>query len=421
MQSAVQNMVRYARGQAEGLRIGELSRVKIAIKANREDCPIKEIIQYPRLPTIKAGQCITTFVKLAVPALAPREKRDQDEGTEESPAELFERLYEMLGETQIQLFTLDVSYAHSFFPKPIRLVMSTAVFIRRSDRLSTWTRRPAVDRENEYAVEYAKALFVARNWQPEAALKRLRRKFRAGWLEEGHASGLWQIREELEFQMQAEKEMQIRMITEEHGTEGDGPTQESGIEAPHQTFTGTVRGPMSGSEDGGTRVDDEVTRQSSGTLESAKVTKGLTISRRPSPTSGDANTFTNATVTSAKDHPIGQSHEHGQDQDQESGRGQEQDKARQIWRHMRRTSRSNSTSLLLDMRGRAATAVTASSESLDRLEMADEGLRELRREALRNKRSVGADTLREFRWEEGAQGGGSGVLSGFRNHHCGGI
>ena len=62
-----------------------------------------------------------------------------------------------------------------------------------------------------------------------------------------------------------------------------------------------------------------------------------------------------------------------------------EDKARHIWHVMRQ-----------DSKGRRAGLARNSSESLIRLESADESLRAIRQKALRNKRSVGADTLRSF-------------------------
>ena len=61
------------------------------------------------------------------------------------------------------------------------------------------------------------------------------------------------------------------------------------------------------------------------------------------------------------------------------------DKARHIWHIMRQ-----------DSKGRRAGLARNSSESLLRLESTDESLRAIREKALRNKRSVGADTLRSL-------------------------
>jgi hypothetical protein len=55
--------------------------------------------------------------------------------------------------------------------------------------------------------------------------------------------------------------------------------------------------------------------------------------------------------------------------------------------------------------------VEAAPETLEQLEASDGAVRELRRQALANKRSVGAETLRAWRWDSngGGKRGGGGV------------
>ena len=65
-----------------------------------------------------------------------------------------------------------------------------------------------------------------------------------------------------------------------------------------------------------------------------------------------------------------------------------QDSARQLWRHIRRTSLS---------------AKHLEEMTSNQLEADDEQSRELRRRALMNKRSIGAETLRAWKWEERMQ------------------
>ncbi|KAK5693075.1 hypothetical protein LTR97_010551 [Elasticomyces elasticus] len=61
--------------------------------------------------------------------------------------------------------------------------------------------------------------------------------------------------------------------------------------------------------------------------------------------------------------------------------------ARRLWHHIRHSSLS------------AEQLVDITSERLEHLEAGDEKLRELRRKAIANKRSVGAETLRAWKWE----------------------
>ena len=77
-----------------------------------------------------------------------------------------------------------------------------------------------------------------------------------------------------------------------------------------------------------------------------------------------------------------------------------QDEARKIWRHMRRNSRNKNVFVTCsEPNSRNASEVLrrGSQESvIEALAEGDVRLRELRMQALRNKRSVGAETLREF-------------------------
>jgi len=63
------------------------------------------------------------------------------------------------------------------------------------------------------------------------------------------------------------------------------------------------------------------------------------------------------------------------------------DTARQLWRHLRRTSLS--AKQLDDM----------SAERVEHLEATNDGLRDLRKKAIANKRSIGAETLKDWKWE----------------------
>ncbi|KAF2480245.1 hypothetical protein BDY17DRAFT_34832 [Neohortaea acidophila] len=79
-----------------------------------------------------------------------------------------------------------------------------------------------------------------------------------------------------------------------------------------------------------------------------------------------------------------------------------QDTVRALWHHIRRSSLS----------AKQLGEMLAPEESVKCLEAGDEGLRELRQRALSNKRSVGAETLRGWKWEgerDGGRLGGEGV------------
>jgi hypothetical protein len=84
-----------------------------------------------------------------------------------------------------------------------------------------------------------------------------------------------------------------------------------------------------------------------------------------------------------------------------------QDEARRIWRHMRRNSRTTSgVSSASDASSRAGSGARQQEQQLqqrgsqesivDRMAAADTRINEIRLKAIHNKRSVGAETLRDF-------------------------
>jgi len=78
----------------------------------------------------------------------------------------------------------------------------------------------------------------------------------------------------------------------------------------------------------------------------------------------------------------------GSARDQSSSSPDAADSAREIWRHIRQSSQNTLQRL-----------IESAPETLEQLASGDEVVRELRRRAVANKRSVGAETLRAWKWE----------------------
>lgn len=338
---------------------GELSHVEVEVKC-KGDCSLKEVINFPRTAKLRPGQQLTILVKINIPIITSKWSLGENKGAESRKAEflrqegsagVFEQLGQILGKAETNLFTTEVSYNHSLFPKDTRLTAQNTCRIRRVDGQSVWAG-PFTGGQIDYTVEYNKALFVAKTWPPDAALKRLRRKFRSAHLEAGHESGLHQILDELEFQFNVQQrieEQQARYAVEE-------PIRGDAVSVPRSSSRrATLHLPNEGMQPGALTVSRVITaeRSSAPSLVTDETTSQTTPRKR--------------------------------------------DAARQIWQHMRRDSRSASFPNI-DMQSQP------SNESLNRLEAADVKLREIRRQALQNKRSVGADTLRDFRWEESRYG-----------------
>lgn len=347
MRTAIPKMLAQAR---VGACVGKLSHLRIDV-THGKDCNIKEIVRPLRSSKLRPGQCMTTFVRITVPRLESNDKEGEGRS-----AELLQQLLHILGERETEMFTAEVSYKHSLFSRDTRLFAKHPSRIRRPNKGSTWTRQPTITSDT-YAVEHGKALFIANSWSPDAAIERLRRKFRSVLFEPDHGSGLHRIIKELEFQ---------RSVLTTPETQGAQHTFRQSHQRSNHPIA-TLHFP-----------DTDVSMQSGSTCKEV-----------------DLDTSTSSLMTGSSDAGA------------PSDTPAKQDEARRIWRYMRRDSRSAS---LLGSTG-VGTRQRESNESLDlvnQLEKADVKLREIRRQALQNKRSVGADTLRDFQWEGSRNGPGKG-------------
>ena len=345
----MRNMIDHAR---VGACMGELSRVKIDVDC-RDDCHVKDFIVNPQLIKLRPGQHVTSLVKIVVP---PIPKKDSEDSV--TSDELYEQICQMLGESMTELFTTKVVYQHSLFSKGTHLTTQNTCSLRRSDKRSPWSR-PTSSPSSQHKVDYGRAVFVARNWPPHIALEHLHRKFGSAYFEPGHASCIHQIREELEFQVDVGQSWE-RLKTQQR------PPQEVSF-GDRQQYQPANQTPSS-----------------------------LHISTSETDTATDTQTVTVSQLTTAEESVSPPPETTAVD----DLKPLEQDAARKIWQSMRRNSRTVSSILAVDGHDPHSLHMSTGPEiSLEQLEAEDKQLREIRREALRNKRSVGADTLRDFRWE----------------------
>jgi len=210
------------------------------------------------------------------------------------------------------------------------------------------------------AIELEKAKFAARNYPPDVASRILHKKFGKFWSGNDGPPVLRRLREELEFQQ--------------------GVSTEVSKSVARSSTTATQR------------RDSESTRRATLHLADTEALQVYnTAPSTPTPEEGSANI--NSETHSA----------HGQRPDSLVI----QDEARRIWRHMRRNSRTTSgISVVSDASSHVGYEVRqqeqqiqrrGSQESIvDRMAAADIRINEIRLKAIQNKRSVGAETLRDF-------------------------
>ncbi|THZ76303.1 hypothetical protein D6C84_08838, partial [Aureobasidium pullulans] len=334
----------------------ELSHVRVSINS-AEPCRVERLLTPPRKATLHPGQCTTLFAKVRIPSISERPTADP-----KSIEGLFSDLHETLGNVKNELFKADVRYRHSLLPRSTVLRTELACELIRTNRNSQWGSTHEEEDKDGLEVEIEKAKFAARNYPPDVAIKILHKKFGKFWSGKNGPPILHSLREELEFQQKVSAETTKSVA------------QSSSTAIQRQASRSTRRTTM--------HFPDTEALQVFNTAPST-------------PTPEESNTSI-ATPTSES------RSDHGQRPDSLVI----QDEARRIWRHMRRNSRTTSgISSASEASSRAESGAQqqqrpqrrGSQESvMDRMAAADTRVNELRLKALQNKRSVGAETLRDF-------------------------
>ncbi|KAG9691537.1 hypothetical protein KCU95_g7952, partial [Aureobasidium melanogenum] len=335
----------------------ELSHVKVSVNST-EPCRVEKLLTPPRKATLHPGQCTTLFAKVRIPSVD--RQRNADPASVEG---LLSELHQTLGIGRSELFKADVRYKHSLLPRDTELRTEQACELIRTNRNSQWGA--IHDEEDKYGVdiEMEKAKFAARNYPPDVAIRILHKKFGKFWSGNDGPPDLHRLREELEFQKRVWAEMPKGVV---------------------QSSTAATQ-----------RQDSKSARRTMLHLADTEALQVFnTAPSTPTPDEGDPNIKL----------PVAEHHsDHGQRLDSLVI----QDEARRIWRHMRRNSRTTSGVLSAsDASSRACSGAPQQEQQLqrrgsqesivDRMAAADTRINEIRLKAIQNKRSVGAETLREF-------------------------
>ncbi|KAI4746397.1 hypothetical protein E4T50_03298 [Aureobasidium sp. EXF-12298] len=334
----------------------ELSHVKVSVNST-EPCRVEKLLTPPRKATLHPGQCTTLFAKVRIPSVDHQRRAD--------PASfegLLSELHQTLGIGRSELFKADVRYRHSLLPRDTELRTEQACELIRTNRNSQWGAIHEEEDKHGVDIEIEKAKFAARNYPPDVAIRILHKKFGTFWSGNDGPPVLHRLREELELQKRVWTEM-------------PKDAQSSMSVTQYQDSKSTRRTTL--------HLADTEALQVFNTAPST-----------PTPDAGDPN----IEISVAEQHS-----DHGQTLDSLVI----QDEARRIWRHMRRNSRTTSgVSSASDASSRACSGAPQQEQQLqrrgsqesivDRLAAADTHINEIRLKAIQNKRSVGAETLREF-------------------------
>ncbi|KAI4722654.1 hypothetical protein E4T48_01179 [Aureobasidium sp. EXF-10727] len=367
-QTVLESLVQSARVESNAQ---ELSHVRVSINST-EPCRVEKLLTPPRKATLHPGQCTTLFAKVRVPSLEAQQSADPT-----SLEGLISELHETLGVVGSELFKADVRYRHSLLPRNTELRTEQACELIRTNRNSQWGMGHSEEDKDGVEVEIEKAKFAARNYPPDVAIRILHRKFGRFWSGNDGPPVLRRLREELEFQQGALAQMSKSVV------------QSSTTATQHRNSKSTRRTTL--------HLADAEALQVYNTAPST-----------PTPEDGNTNTGMPAD-------------EHHTERGERPDSLVIQDEARRIWRHMRRNSRTTSgVASASGASSRAGSGVLqqertlqqrGSQESIvDRMAATDTRVNEIRLKAIQNKRSVGADTLRDFSMMQQRDDGGPDEL-----------
>ncbi|KAL9089643.1 MAG: hypothetical protein Q9165_005675 [Trypethelium subeluteriae] len=139
----LQNTIRFAR-MHDGF--GQLQNLTVQLEP-RGACEIKTTFGPMAYNSLGAGQLLSIFAQVKVPRFAAAQSarggkclgRDEQTGTLRKSDHLIADLEEFLGETTTELFTAHVDYGHSLFPADSEICIRKTCRVRRSVAESDWS------------------------------------------------------------------------------------------------------------------------------------------------------------------------------------------------------------------------------------------------------------------------------------------
>jgi len=341
--------------------LGTITSLRLCFKP-ADGCIIVNLVGQKALKNLVIGQSCSLFVMVQVPKVRPATTAY----AEDDQASLFADLESIVGVLETELLHVEARYRHSMLPSSNVVAIRDVAKVRRPKLDSRWSlSRPCSDIQTAEQVHTKLAIHIADHYPCERVLRLIDRYLSA----------------------EAVQEEPVRQIRQSIAEELNG-RQESG-----STFTKRHINPSVVVTD-----IDHYTETTSAALSENFSTASSTLVEDKSPAlvvpvrhlvgvrSASLAALTNLAppshVAGLKSSP---SATHAPVETPVDG----EDDARKLWRHMRRSSMSAQR-----------LAELADSDKLEQLSVSDEIMRELRQKALANKRSVGAETLKGWKWDE---------------------
>ena len=339
-----------------------------------QGCLLREVIGQKSVKDLTIGQQCSLFIRLRVPKI-----RVRDSTIDSDQASLFTELESIVGTLKTEILHVEARYRHSMLPMDNVVTVRHVCKIKRPKTESRWSIMGHTDELGAPAeVHSMLARYVAAHYPSGKALELLGQYLAPASLAQ---PGVRSIYESLQIDLQNQQTsspsdnkpsvivtdidldtVQTYRPQDEHFE--FAPNTSSHHEEGRSYLLGTSA--LSNIHVLGTKTQQHpaLPKYAPPLLTAPKTTTALST-----------DTSSSTDMNAAENHESLES----------------QDTARQLWRHIRRTSLS--TKQLEEM----------ASNQLNQFEPDDEHLRELHRRALVNKRSIGAETLRAWKWEESMQ------------------
>ncbi|RMY23599.1 hypothetical protein D0866_11615 [Hortaea werneckii] len=354
---------KYFSTQPDDTSLGSVTSLRLCFKPAL-GCQILDIVGQKTAKDLKINQVCSLFVSVNVPKLNLTAADD----SEPDNSSLLEELESIVGTLDTDILHVEARYRHSLLPHDNVLNVRYTAKLRRPKAESRWSLPTALNDVSVSDEVHTKiAIHLADHYSPRRAIGLIDRCL---GVEVVASEAVRQVRQTLLRDLDREDlvdgEQKPSVIVTDIDTLASGlgasPTADYSItrtDAPSESAFVCTAGDVDVARS--TALHSETTRRS--TSASALPTH-LPPSTRPHAD----QSFSSTKVASL--------------------RATQQDDARKLWRHIRQSSLS------------AKQAAELESLPVQQIEAKDGKLRELRKQALANKRSVGAETLKDWKWTE---------------------
>lgn len=368
-----------------GTVLGSITSLRLCFKP-ADGCRVLDIVGQKTVKDLVLGQTCALFVKVHVPHVHASSSGDCTTDTDQ--ASILTELESIIGTLETDVLHVESRYRHSLLPPNNVVTIRHTAKVRRPKIESQWSIVGAAANELSASDEmHTKlAIHIADHYPVRRALKLMDRCLGAEKALQSEA--VRQIRQTLLNEVNRQQTVhntedggsadKPSVVVTDIDTPDSGSSSASAPAAPPEHFSTAPCTPLEAPRNINTTAPSSLTAPLPPPAHKQARSPSLSSLPTPAPPaalSAIKTTTPASTTTSIQKIPT-----------ETSSDTTTTDEARKLWRHIRHSSLSSQQ--LADLAAQPA-----------ELAANDEVLKELRRKALANKRSVGAETLKGWKWE----------------------